>query len=158
MKTFDKVATRHYVRSSQIFHSNPIKAPAQLFLSKIDPVGAVSSNQRLRESWESAGLKVRFAFKIFESILLFVFEYKLFLTACCICVISSISLQFPYSFTDLELAITSIAFVLLLNQFFLGCFESYHICLCKNRRLSFICVGWCCTGVKTLYFTNFTVY
>lgn len=61
MKAFDRVATRHYVRSSQIFHSNPIKAPAQLFLSKIDPVGAVSSNQRLRESWESTGMKVRFA-------------------------------------------------------------------------------------------------
>ncbi|KAF5302289.1 hypothetical protein FQA39_LY10328 [Lamprigera yunnana] len=58
MRTFDKVATCHYVRSSQLFHSNLVKAPALLFLSKTDPVGAEKSNLRLREAWERSGIKV----------------------------------------------------------------------------------------------------
>ncbi|KAF5284582.1 hypothetical protein FQR65_LT02408 [Abscondita terminalis] len=58
MRTFDKVATRHYVRSSQLFHSNMVKAPALLFLSKTDPVGAEKSNMRLKEDWENSGIKV----------------------------------------------------------------------------------------------------
>lgn len=59
MKTFDKVATCHYLRSSQMFHTNIIKAPALFFLSNSDPIGAVRSNQRVRESWESMGMNVQ---------------------------------------------------------------------------------------------------
>lgn len=58
MRTFDKVATCHYVRSSQLFHSNMVKAPALFFLSKTDPVGAEKSNFRLKEDWENLGIKV----------------------------------------------------------------------------------------------------
>lgn len=58
LKAFDKVATRHYVRASQMFHTNLVKAPAQFFLSKTDPIGAVRSNQRAKESWESMGIQV----------------------------------------------------------------------------------------------------
>lgn len=58
MRTFNKVATCHYARSSQIFHSNLVKAPALFLLSKTDPVGAEKSNLRLREDWENLGLKV----------------------------------------------------------------------------------------------------
>ncbi|KAJ8966021.1 hypothetical protein NQ317_001972, partial [Molorchus minor] len=58
LKTFDKVATRHYVRSSQMFHTNLVHAPAQFFLSKADPIGTEASNQRVRESWESMGVQV----------------------------------------------------------------------------------------------------
>ncbi|XP_018563802.1 transmembrane protein 53 isoform X1 [Anoplophora glabripennis] len=58
LKAFDKVATRHYVRSSQMFHTNLVRAPAQFFLSKTDPIGAVKSNQRAKESWESMGIQV----------------------------------------------------------------------------------------------------
>lgn len=58
LKTFDKVATVHYVRSSQMFHTNLIKAPAQFFVSKTDPIGAVPSNQRVRENWENMGIQV----------------------------------------------------------------------------------------------------
>lgn len=61
MKTFDKVATRHYIRSSQMFHTNLARAPAQFFLSKSDPIGAENSNQRVRESWESMGMQVSFS-------------------------------------------------------------------------------------------------
>ncbi|XP_050299254.1 transmembrane protein 53-B isoform X2 [Anthonomus grandis grandis] len=64
MKTFDKVATRHYVRSSQMFHTNMCRAPALFLISKTDPIGAVDSNQRVRESWESMGMKVDW--KVFE--------------------------------------------------------------------------------------------
>ncbi|GJQ75038.1 hypothetical protein Trydic_g9657 [Trypoxylus dichotomus] len=58
MKTFDKVATSHYVRASQMFHTNLVRAPALLFCSEKDPIGAVKSNQRARENWESNGMKV----------------------------------------------------------------------------------------------------
>lgn len=58
MKTFDKVATAHYVRSSQMFHTNLVRSPAIMFVSKKDPIGAISSNQRVRENWESNGVKV----------------------------------------------------------------------------------------------------
>ncbi|KAB0800075.1 hypothetical protein PPYR_07964 [Photinus pyralis] len=58
LRTFDKVATCHYVRASQLFHGNMVKAPALCFLSKTDLVGAETSNLRLKENWESLGLKV----------------------------------------------------------------------------------------------------
>lgn len=64
MKTFDKVATRHYVRSSQMFHTNMLRAPALFLLSKTDPIGAERSNQRVRENWEGMGIKVDW--KVFE--------------------------------------------------------------------------------------------
>lgn len=41
-----------------MYHTNLIKAPSLVFVSKTDPIGAVSSNQRARESWENMGMKV----------------------------------------------------------------------------------------------------
>ncbi|KAJ8940376.1 hypothetical protein NQ318_015769, partial [Aromia moschata] len=58
LKAFDKVATRHYIRSSQMFHTNLVQAPAQFIISKADPIGTEASNTRVRESWESMGMKV----------------------------------------------------------------------------------------------------
>lgn len=58
MRTFDKVATCHYIRGSQMFHTNLIKAPALFILSETDPIGAVSSNLRAKESWENMGIEV----------------------------------------------------------------------------------------------------
>ncbi|KAJ8927179.1 hypothetical protein NQ314_020455 [Rhamnusium bicolor] len=58
LKAFDKVATRHYIRSSQMFHTNLVRAPAQFFLSKTDPIGAESSSLRVKESWENMGIQV----------------------------------------------------------------------------------------------------
>lgn len=58
MRTFDKVATCHYVRSSQLFHCNMIKVPALFLVSKSDPIGAEASNWRLKEDWENIGIKV----------------------------------------------------------------------------------------------------
>lgn len=62
MKTFHQQATQYYIRSSQIFHSaSVLRVPALLFVSKTDPVGTVASNLSLRDTWESLGIKVRFA-------------------------------------------------------------------------------------------------
>jgi len=58
LRTFDKVATCHYLRGSQMFHTNIIKAPALFLLSKTDPIGAENSNRRVRESWERNGIDV----------------------------------------------------------------------------------------------------
>lgn len=56
MKAFHEPATSHYIRSSQMFHSTLVKKPALFFLSKSDPIGAVSTNEVLRQSWESLGI------------------------------------------------------------------------------------------------------
>ncbi|GLV35265.1 lethal (2) k09913 [Carabus blaptoides fortunei] len=58
MKTFHKVATCHYIRSSQMFYTTVVKAPTLFFLSKSDPVGSYTSNMRVRESYESMNMKV----------------------------------------------------------------------------------------------------
>lgn len=58
LKTFDKVATRHYVRASQMFHTNLIRSPALVFVSKTDPIGAIKSNLQAKESWEGMDMKV----------------------------------------------------------------------------------------------------
>lgn len=58
LKTFHEQATSHYIRSSQMFHTMPVKSPALFLLSKSDPVGAYDSNMRVRESWESHGVNV----------------------------------------------------------------------------------------------------
>lgn len=60
LKTFDKVATCHYVRASQMFHTNIVRAPALFFLSKTDPIGSERSNLRARENWESMGIQVNY--------------------------------------------------------------------------------------------------
>ncbi|XP_028049680.1 uncharacterized protein LOC105839005 [Monomorium pharaonis] len=65
MKTFHEQATHYYIRSSQVFHSaSVLRVPALLFVSKTDPVGAVTSNLNLRDNWESLGIKTYV--KIFE--------------------------------------------------------------------------------------------
>ncbi|XP_059061055.1 uncharacterized protein LOC131853970 [Achroia grisella] len=57
LKTFHDAATTHYIRSSQLFHSNPCRAPALIFLSKTDPVGAEKSNRMLHDNWVKLGIK-----------------------------------------------------------------------------------------------------
>ncbi|XP_044729003.1 transmembrane protein 53-B-like [Chrysoperla carnea] len=65
LKTFDQVATTHYLRASQIFHTNPlIRTPALFYVSKTDPIGSLKANEAARENWESLGIKVNF--KCFE--------------------------------------------------------------------------------------------
>lgn len=83
MKAFHKQATQYYVRSSQLFHTNIVHSPALFLLSKTDTIGAVKSNMRVRDSWDSLGIKVslkkknreKFVFNsfLYEFILLFFF-------------------------------------------------------------------------------------
>jgi hypothetical protein len=58
LKTFHEAATQHYVRSSQMFHTNFCLAPALFFVSKTDPVGAEASNRRVADSWVSNGINL----------------------------------------------------------------------------------------------------
>lgn len=60
MKTFHNQATIHYMRSSQMFHSTLLKAPALFFVSENDLIGPPSSNHAVRENWERANIKVTF--------------------------------------------------------------------------------------------------
>ncbi|XP_063696253.1 transmembrane protein 53-A [Culicoides brevitarsis] len=57
LKTFHDTATVHYIRSSQMFHYSLVTAPALFLVSKTDPVGAESSNQRVRECLESKNIQ-----------------------------------------------------------------------------------------------------
>ncbi|KPI98262.1 PREDICTED: uncharacterized protein LOC106120768 [Papilio xuthus] len=57
MKTFHDVATTHYIRSSQLFHTNLCRAPALFLLSRSDPVGAERSNRAVYDSWCKMGIK-----------------------------------------------------------------------------------------------------
>jgi len=64
MKTFHEAATQHYIRSSQMFHTNFVHAPALFFVSKTDPVGAEASNRRVADTWVSNGIKL--TWKVFD--------------------------------------------------------------------------------------------
>lgn len=58
LRTFHEAATQHYVRSSQMFHTNYVHAPALFFVSKTDPVGSELSNRRVADSWISNGINL----------------------------------------------------------------------------------------------------
>lgn len=60
MKAFHEPATSHYIRSSQMFHTNLLRCPALFFVSKTDPVGTEVANCRVKDSWESTGVKCTF--------------------------------------------------------------------------------------------------
>ncbi|XP_032673334.1 uncharacterized protein LOC116845113 [Odontomachus brunneus] len=64
MKTFHNQSTQYYIRSSQVFHTSPIRVPALFFISKADPVGTETSILNLRDNWETLGIKTYV--KIFE--------------------------------------------------------------------------------------------
>lgn len=58
MRTFHEAATQHYIRSSQMFHTNFVLTPALFFVSKTDPVGAEASNRRVADSWIANGINL----------------------------------------------------------------------------------------------------
>ncbi|XP_058118374.1 uncharacterized protein LOC131286122 [Anopheles ziemanni] len=60
MKAFHEPATSHYIRSSQMFHTNLLRCPALFLVSKTDPVGTVEANTRVKDSWEQSGVKTTF--------------------------------------------------------------------------------------------------
>lgn len=60
MKAFHEPATSHYIRSSQMFHTNLLRCPALFLCSKTDPVGTELANGRVRDNWEINGVKCTF--------------------------------------------------------------------------------------------------
>ncbi|KAL4718639.1 hypothetical protein ACJJTC_017471, partial [Scirpophaga incertulas] len=58
LKTFHEAATVHYIRSSQLFHTNLCRAPALFLLSRSDPVGAERSNRDVYDTWLQMGIEV----------------------------------------------------------------------------------------------------
>ncbi|KZC12615.1 PREDICTED: transmembrane protein 53 [Dufourea novaeangliae] len=64
LKTFHKQSTQYYIRSSQLFHTNLVHTPALFFISKTDIVGTLTSNFRVRDRWDTLGVKTYV--KIFE--------------------------------------------------------------------------------------------
>ena len=58
LRTFDQLATRHYIRSSQLFHSDMIRTPALFLFSKMDPIGTEDSIMKCLENWKALGVKV----------------------------------------------------------------------------------------------------
>ncbi|XP_034171330.2 transmembrane protein 53-like lethal (2) k09913 [Osmia lignaria lignaria] len=65
LKTFYKQSTQYYIRSSQLFHTNLVHTPALFLMSNTDPVGSVTSNMRVRDTWDTLGVKTYV--KIFEN-------------------------------------------------------------------------------------------
>ncbi|XP_052888901.1 uncharacterized protein LOC128297316 [Anopheles moucheti] len=57
MKLFHEEATQYYVKCTHLFHYEPALCPALLLVSKTDPVGTEKANNRLRDIWESVGVK-----------------------------------------------------------------------------------------------------
>ncbi|CAK9804922.1 Transmembrane protein 53 [Anthophora quadrimaculata] len=64
LKTFYKQSTQYYVQSSHMFHRNLVRTPALFLVSKTDPVGAIIHNMRVRDQWDTLGVKTYV--KIFE--------------------------------------------------------------------------------------------
>lgn len=57
LKTFQDTATQHYIRSSQLFHTTPVRAPALVFIAKNDPIASLPVVTKAKETWESMGMK-----------------------------------------------------------------------------------------------------
>lgn len=64
LKTFYKPSTQYYIRSSQLFYTNLVRSPALFFVSKTDQVGNITSNLRVKERWDTLGVKTYV--KVFE--------------------------------------------------------------------------------------------
>lgn len=58
MRLFHISSTQHYLRSSEVFHKNPIRCPSLFLFSRDDPVGSAEGNMSVINSWEKMGNKV----------------------------------------------------------------------------------------------------
>lgn len=57
LRIFHDSATRHYMKASELFHNTPVKAPALLFIAKNDLVASYKTVIKLKEHWDSVGMK-----------------------------------------------------------------------------------------------------
>ncbi|CAB3225339.1 unnamed protein product [Arctia plantaginis] len=60
MKLLHNVATKHYMRATEVYHASPCKAPGLFLVSKTDPIGAEKRSRRAAASWEQLGIKCNF--------------------------------------------------------------------------------------------------
>ncbi len=65
LRLFEQSVTRHFRLTHQTFRENLIKTPALFIVSKVDPIGTVSSNLSIHDSWKEMGINV--SWKCFES-------------------------------------------------------------------------------------------
>ncbi|XP_030034997.2 uncharacterized protein LOC115450962 isoform X1 [Manduca sexta] len=57
MNLFHNVATKHYMRATQVYHNTPCRAPGLFLCSLTDPVGAAKRSKHAHDSWVAMGLK-----------------------------------------------------------------------------------------------------
>ncbi|KAJ8728758.1 hypothetical protein PYW07_006454 [Mythimna separata] len=60
MKVFHNVATKHYMRATEVFHETPCRAPGLFLVSKTDLVGAEKRSRSVHDSWVRSGIKCNF--------------------------------------------------------------------------------------------------
>lgn len=64
LKTFYESATQYYIRGEENFHNKPLKAPALIFSSKIDPVATFAFANGIVNSFKQ--LEIDVTFKSFD--------------------------------------------------------------------------------------------
>ncbi|KAJ0172554.1 hypothetical protein K1T71_011693 [Dendrolimus kikuchii] len=60
MKVFHNVATKHYMRATEVYHDTPCHAPGLFLVSKTDPVGTVERSRRAYSMWVDMGIRCNF--------------------------------------------------------------------------------------------------
>uniref|UniRef100_A0A2H1WWC7 SFRICE_037540 n=1 Tax=Spodoptera frugiperda TaxID=7108 RepID=A0A2H1WWC7_SPOFR len=60
MKVFHNVATKHYMKATDVFHHTPCRAPGLFLVSKTDLVGAEKRSRSVHDSWVRSGIKCNF--------------------------------------------------------------------------------------------------
>lgn len=58
MKLLNDVATKHYMRATQVYHNTPCRAPGLFLCSLTDPIGAAKRSRHAHDTWKSLGVKV----------------------------------------------------------------------------------------------------
>ncbi|XP_046401982.1 uncharacterized protein LOC124167958 [Ischnura elegans] len=58
LKVFHEQATQYYIRTSQVFHSSPVRCPSLLLYSKADLISTTNTSEGLYNIWTSLGMPV----------------------------------------------------------------------------------------------------
>ncbi|CAH0591680.1 unnamed protein product [Chrysodeixis includens] len=57
MKLCHNLATKHYMKATEVFHSTPCRAPGLFLVSKTDPIGAEHRSRDVCDHWVRSGMK-----------------------------------------------------------------------------------------------------
>lgn len=58
LKVFRSQVTQHFVRSSEMFHLNPLRSPSLVFYSKSDPIGIPGPIETVMRNWKKLDIPV----------------------------------------------------------------------------------------------------